>query len=257
MGAYLKGLAAAIGWAIAGTGCAPNNADMLHFLREHEHQASAIEYRVGIPDMIAISAPRIQEIDQVRQIIQPDGKINLRLLGEVKVVGMTAKEIAAKLEVLLGKYYVDPKVQVRMAVYASKKFYVYGQARSGPRIYTGRDTLVDAVLSSGVNFLSWTSRVKVIRPGHGDTPSRTLMVNVDDMVLGGDWTQNLLLEPDDVVYVPPTPVAWFGQRIRELLYPVGPAVAAYTAPAALTRADDAYDEDTTVVIGGYSSGAGY
>ena len=35
-------------------GCAVNNKDMLHFLREHEHQVSAIEYRVGIPDSIGI-----------------------------------------------------------------------------------------------------------------------------------------------------------------------------------------------------------
>jgi polysaccharide export outer membrane protein len=254
MVSVFKWLTPVFGLVLAGTGCAPKNTDMLHFLRDHEHNVSAIEYRVGIPDMIAISAPRLLEIDSERQIIQPDGKINLRLIGEVKVAGMTVKEIAAKLEVLLSKYYVDPKVQVRVVGYASKKYYVHGQALRGPRIYTGRDTLVDAVLSSGVNFLSWTSRVKVIRPGRGENPPKTLMVNVDDMILNGDWTQNVLLEPDDVVYVPPTPIAWFGQRIRELLYPVGPAVSAYTAPASFLRADEAYDDDNRAVIVGRSSG---
>lgn len=242
------------GMALSCVGCAANNADMLHFLRESEHQVSAIEYRVGIPDSIAISAPRILEIDGEGQTIQPDGKIHLRLLGDVKVVGMTAKEIAAKLEVLLGRYYVDPKVSVRVIGYASKKFYVWGQAAQGPRAYTGRDTLLDVVMSSSVNFLSWTSRVKVIRPTRDDKPARTLRVNVDKMIKTGDWSQNILLEPDDIVVIPPTPLAWFAQRVQELIYPIGPAVQAYTAPATLMYADDVYDRQNRGAVGAYGAG---
>ncbi len=225
-------------------GCAAKNADMLHFLREHEHKVSAIEYRVGIPDAIAISAPRLLEIDGEVQRIQPDGKINLKLLGEVKVVGMTVKEIAAKLEVLLSRYYLDPKVRVRVVRYASKKYYLHGQAAAtGPRPYTGRDTLLDAVLMAGVDFRSWTSRVEVTRPAHGEEPVRTIQVNVDKMLKTGDWSLNILLEPDDVVYIPPTPLAWLAQRAQEVIYPVRPALQAYSAPAHLMYADDVYDEE--------------
>lgn len=224
-------------------GCAPRRADMLHFLRQHEHKVSAIEYRVGVPDILGISAPRVLEIDGVVQRIQPDGKINLRLLGEVSVAGMTAREIAAKLQVLLSRFYVDPKVNVRVVGYASKKYYVQGQAQSGPRIYTGRDTLLDAVVTSGVSFLSWTSKVKVVRPAHGDTPVRHMTVNVDRMIKKGEWDQNILLEPDDIVYIPATPLAWIGLRLRELIYPVDPLVEAYTAPAQIMYADDYYDDE--------------
>jgi protein involved in polysaccharide export with SLBB domain len=236
----LAGVALVLGCA----GCAANRADILHFLRDHEHEVSAIEYRVGIPDVVAISAPRILEIDGEAQQIQPDGKINLRLLGEVKVVGMTAKEIAAKLEVLLSRYYIDPKARVRVAAYNSKKYYIHNQAGLlSARPYTGRDTLLDAIVSAGVDFRSWTSRVKVIRPSHDDTAVREITVDIDSMVNSGEWSQNILLEPDDIVVIPPTPASWFAQRVREILYPVGPAVHAYTAPAAVIYADDAYDED--------------
>ncbi|MDO8630156.1 MAG: polysaccharide biosynthesis/export family protein, partial [Phycisphaerales bacterium] len=176
-------------------GCAAKNADMLHFLREHEHQVSAIEYRIGIPDAISITAPRVLEIDGESQRVRPDGKISLRLLGDVKIVGMTAKEVVAKLEVLLSRYYLDPKVDVRVVHYESKKYYIYGMVGGvGPKPYTGRDTLLDAVVKAGTSFLSWTSKVKVIRPAHGDTPVRTLEVNVDKMVKTGDWSSNILLE---------------------------------------------------------------
>jgi len=237
-------VAMAIAFAVAGGGCASKNVDTLHFLREHEHEVSAIEYRIGIPDGLAISAPRILEIDRETLRIQPDGKISLRLLGDVKVVGMTAKEVAAKLEVLLSRYYVDPKVKVRVVAYESKKYYIYGQASAtGPKPYTGRDTLFDAVIKSGTTFLSWTSRVKVIRPAHGDVPVRRLEIDMDRMAKTGDWSKNILLEPNDIVYIPPTPLAWVGLRVREALFPLAPMAQAYATPAQIEDISDEYDDD--------------
>ncbi len=231
-----------------GLGCAAKNTDMLHFLRENEHRVSAIEYRVDVPDVIGISAPRILEIDGESQRIQPDGKINLRLLGEVKVVGMTAKEMAAKLEVLLSRYYAEPKVSVRVLSYQSKKFYVSGQSFAGPQPYTGRDTLIDAVIATSVDFRSWTSRVKVIRASHGEAPARTLTVNVDKMIKEGDWSANLLLEPNDVVLIPPTPLAWIARGVQQLIYPVWPVIDAYTTPAQIMNANDQYSDGSNGTI---------
>lgn len=243
-GSRILAIAFTLPAGLAGFGCASSNKDTLHFLREHEHEVAAIEYRVGIPDGIAVSAPRILEIDGETQRIHPDGKISLRLLGDVKIVGMTAKEIAAKLEVLLSRYYSDPKVSVRIVNYESKKYYVYGQATNvGPRPFTGRDTLLDAVIRSGTNFLSWTSRVKVIRPAHDETPVRTLEVDIDRMVKTGDWSKNILLEPNDMVYIPPTPAAWLGLRVREVIYPFAPAAQAYTFPAQIKSLENTYDDE--------------
>lgn len=227
--------------AMAGGCRAPSNGDMLSFLRESQHHTSAMEYRVGIPDAISISAPQILEVHGEGQSIQPDGKITLDLIGEVKIVGMTAKEIAAKLETLLSRYYSDPKVNVRVTAYASKKYYVTGETISaGPRPYTGRDTLMDAVLRAGPTFLTWTSRVRVVRPSRDGERPKTIRVNVDRMIEKGDWSKNILLEPDDVVHIPATPLAWIGLRVRELLFPVYPAIQAYQAPAWVLSANDVY-----------------
>ncbi len=229
---------------IAGGCRAPSQGDMLSFLRESQHHTSAMEYRVGIPDAIAISAPQILEIHGRGQRLQPDGKITLDLLGEVKIVGMTAKEIAAKLQTLLSRYYVDPKVNVRVTAYASKKYYVTGETVSiGPRRYTGRDTLLDAVLRAGPSFLTWTSRVRVVRPSRDGEAPKTIIVDVDRMIKEGDWSKNILLEPDDVVHIPVTPLAWVGLRIRELLFPVAPVLQAYQMPARVMDANDVYDDD--------------
>lgn len=229
---------------LAAAGCSHKNEDILDFLQAHEHETSAIEYRVGVPDSILISAPRILEIDGEAARIQPDGKISLRLLGDVKVSGMTAKEIGAKLEVLLNEYYVDPKVSVRIAGYNSKKYYVFGEVGGvGPHTYTGRDTLMDVIARSGVTFMSWTSQVKILRPSPNEKDRRTIVVDVDHMIRTGDVSANVLIEPEDIVYVPPTPLAWVGQRIREVLFPIAPVMEAYKTPAQIMDASDEYKEE--------------
>jgi protein involved in polysaccharide export with SLBB domain len=249
-------LVAVGGLTLVGAGCASPNADLRHFLDANKVQVSAIEYRVGIPDSIAIQAPRILEIDGQTQTIQPDGKVSLPLLGDVKVVGMTAQEISLKFAELLRPYYHDPKVQVMVAGYRSKKYYVFGQVGGGgasyggssdtagnAHAYTGRDTLLDALAEAGMNFIAWRSQVKVIR-AHPDKDARkTIIVDVDKMIRDGDLTMNVLLEPNDIVYVPPTPVGWLGLRLQELLFPFNPVIQAYQYPANVMHANDVYEED--------------
>jgi hypothetical protein len=67
-------------------------------------------------------------------------------------------------------------------------------------------------------------------------------VNVDKMVRSGDWRRNVLLEPNDIVYIPPTPLAWVGLRVRELMFPVAPVTQAYRSPVEFMEVKDRYDE---------------
>jgi len=222
-------------------GCANRHEDLLQFLKEHEHLTTATEYRVGIPDSIGISAPHVLEIDGENQTIGVDGKISLRLLGAVRVVDLTPKEIAAKLQELLRPYYQDPKVQVVVTDYASKKYYMFGEVeRPGPRPYTGKDSLIDALGAAGLTFVAWRSQVQVIRPSPNVDQAVKIRADLDKMVQDGDTRLNILLEPGDIVYVPPTPLGWLGHRVRELLYPFTPIYQAYQFPANMMDATDQY-----------------
>ena len=85
------------------------------------------------------------------------------------------------------------------------------------------------------------------------------MVDVDNMLKTGDWSKNILLEPNDVVYVPPTPAAWLGHKLAEIFFPVGPLVQAYAAPAYLRDIGDVYDDENnnTFRYGSGSFGRGF
>jgi len=98
-------------------------------------------------------------------------------------------------------------------------------------------------LPSTTSLESWTSKVRVIRPSHGDVPVREVQIDVDEMLASGDWTKNILLEPNDIVYIPPTPGAWLSDRVKSVLMPVVPAVQAYAAPAQIRNLDRLYDSN--------------
>ena len=237
-------LAVAVTWLCSG--CAPSTRDMASFLKVHEHAATGTERRVRPPDTVVISATLAEEVDGTTARVRDDGKITLRLLGDVRVAGLTAKEIAAKIERQLSRYYVGAKVSVQVS--GQRAFYVFGQVSNpGPRRFTGHDTVFDVIAPSVGSFLTQTDRVKILRPAQkpGEEP-REFTVNVDKMVYAGDMSQNVLLAEGDIVYLPPTAVAWMAMKVNEFLYPVGPVIRlASTAqvPDAIGDAAEPDDDD--------------
>ncbi len=225
------------------SGCARKYEDLKVFVQEHNHDVTATRYRVDPPDVIAITSPNVAEIDGAQQRISVDGKITLSLLGEVKVSGLTPGEIAQKLRELLERYYRDPRVQVRVTGYASKRVYVFGEVSApGPFAYTGKDSVLDVLSEANPTFLAWKSQIKVIRPSPNSEERHEIVVDVEKMMNSGDMRGNLLLNEGDIIYVPPTPLAWMGQRFREVLYPVGPALSLYDSPLQGARTSDQYEE---------------
>ncbi len=226
------------------TGCANRHEQLVEFLRAHEVEVSAGHYTVRPPDAITIHSPDVPEVDGATQTIRSDGKIALRLLGEVDLAGLTTEEAAAKLKRLLARYYVEPDVVVQVSSYRSQFYYVFGEVTSaGPRPFTGRDTLLKALAEAQPTFLAWRSHISVIRPSADAGERRTIQIDLDRMLKHGDLTEDFLLQEGDVIQVPPTPLAWVGHRIRELLYPVGPVMNAYTMPAAPIVATRAYEDE--------------
>jgi len=218
--------------AAGAIGCASNEnnkyADLKNFVQAHRQDVAAVEYRLEPPDVVAISSPTAPEVDGEVQQIRSDGKISLRLLGEVKAAGLTPRELAAKLEELLSRYYVNPKVNVQVAAYLSKNVYVFGQVQMGGALpFTGRDTVLDVLAKAKPTFLAWGAQVKVIRPSPSENDRSEVVVNVDEMMQTGDLRNNFLLKEGDIVYVPPTPLAWLGLRVRELLFPFQPMMDTY------------------------------
>lgn len=225
-------------------GCATSHHQLVDFLRAHEADAATGTYVVRPPDVLTVHAPKAPEIDGTTQLVRADGKVVLRLLGEVEVAGLPTEEIAEKLKAQLSRYYVDPEVVVEVRGYNSQFYYVFGEVDSpGPKRFTGRDTLLMALAQAKPTYLAWRSQIRVTRPAADRTESRTIVVDLDRMLRTGDVSMNVLLQEGDIVEVPPTPLAWVGHRVRELLYPIEPALRAYNAPAQALHSSNVYEDE--------------
>jgi polysaccharide export outer membrane protein len=286
-------LAAMVTMALLTVGCGDDK--LKTFLRQPRSPVSgtpyADTYRVLPPDVLGIYSVRVPEINNVHQVVRPDGMINLPLVGEILVNDLTPKEIQAKIEEACKKYYREVDATVQVEVFNSQKVYVFGQVtRPGPQPYTGATTLLDVLAISQPTIIAWPERIKVVRgarptrggvPEHKDVkqpvkqaeppetsgvakpkavaeetgpkPAETpapaaeqpkkkgdlppdedqnkavvMIVNMKQMVERGDLSKNVLLQPDDVVYVPANPVAWVGLALQQILLPYTQSTDAIT-----------------------------
>ena len=228
------------------------------FLMEPRKPISGTEYRVLPPDTIAVTSVHVPEISGVKTQVRPDGKVNLPLIGEVDVANKTPKEIEAEINKASNAFYEQVDSTVEVVVYRSQRYYVYGQViAAGAKPWTGRDTLLDVLAEAKPTTLAWPERVIVVR---GDEPQvggwvatqpaksykstginplpkgqhrRTMVINLMAMVEEGDMANNILLLPNDVVYVQPNPLARIGLAIQMVLFPIRPAVETVTLPASV------------------------
>jgi hypothetical protein len=111
-----------------------------------------------------ITSRQVPEINNQTQVVRPDGKINLPLVGEVTVAGKTPREVELILMEAAKEYYEQTDATVTIASYNSKKYYVFGQvASAGPQPFTGHDTLLDALAKVQPTYLAWFQRVIIVR----------------------------------------------------------------------------------------------
>ena len=206
--------------------------DIEAFFKPYQVQVTADKYVLQPPDEIEIHCARVPEIHGQRQRIRPDGKVSFEAIGEVEAAGKTPAEVAALLKQKAAQLYTLPgenPIDVRIAVYLSKVYYVLGEVYSpGPKVYTGRDTVLSALAQSQPNPMAWEERVQVIRPSADENVRPKIFeVNFDRMIAHGDTTKNVLLLEGDIIYVPPTVLAAVAMRIEEVIRPIARAFSGY------------------------------
>ncbi|HWE03298.1 MAG TPA: polysaccharide biosynthesis/export family protein [Tepidisphaeraceae bacterium] len=201
------------------------------------HEVSEREYRVDPPDEIVIHAVDIKELDGQHQIVRPDGKVSLDLVGEVLAAGKTPSEIAADITHLASKYYKNP--EIRLDVVANSKFYYvfgFGTGGQGKHPYLGRVTVVTALATAGYTPDGWPEQIRISRPGRNGEPNATVVVNFSKVAEHGDLSQNYLLEEGDIIYVPYNPLSEWNFALQRLLGPLTGSASLVTTPVGIVSA---------------------
>ena len=75
-----------------------------------------------------------------------------------------------------------------------------------------------------------------------------VVVNFNAMMKTGDLSHNILLRPNDIIYVKPHPFAAVGLALQQILFPTQPVMQAIRLPSAME-----YTLDSDRGYGQYSS----
>jgi polysaccharide export outer membrane protein len=161
------------------------------------------EYHLGAADLVAVTV--YQDPDMSRKVrVNANGSVSLPLIGSIKVGGMTLIEAQAAIEEKLGTYLKNPQVSLFIEDYGNKLIYVMGEVQKPGSIQVPTEskmTVVEAISSAGgFTPVAAQDRTRVLRNVNGSAV--TYNIDVKAITQQGLKDKDMVLEPNDIVYVP-------------------------------------------------------
>lgn len=141
--------------------------------------------------------------------VRPGGMISVPFVGEVKASGLTSQELKALLEKEFGKFIKTPTVSVVITKVNSYKVYILGEGLSSG----GDGGSVSGTTSGAITLKRDTTLIQLLsllgfkmdadlRSAYLMREGKKLTVDFYKLVRQGDVSQDLLLQPNDVIFVP-------------------------------------------------------
>ncbi len=172
-------------------------------------------FRLGPGDKIEIELVSDPAATRVTSTVGPDGKIYFNLLPGIDVWGLTLEETRVKIEDGLKQYMRErPQIGVTLRAVESQRIWLLGRFQL-PGVYPMPTpmTLLEALSVGGgtVNFtgtqditqIASSEELADLRRSFVVRKGQMLPVDFHRLMKEGDLSQNIYLEPDDLVYLPP------------------------------------------------------
>jgi polysaccharide export outer membrane protein len=180
------------------------------------------DYFISAGDVVNIEVYPASEFSK-EVTVQPDGTIEIPLLGSIKVSGMRVSELEKLLVSKFAKYVSSPSVTINIRKFSAYKVGIIGQIqRSGYYDYYEGMKLMDLITSAG-GFADYANseKVRVFRKTKnekGEIAENSFELNLGDL-LRGKIEKNIVLAPGDIVYVPRQKFTSAGKWITDNLLP--------------------------------------
>lgn len=154
-------------------------------------------------------------------LVEQDGYAKVPMIGSVKLENLTLNQADSLLEIQFAKFYEEPFVRTR---YSNKRVIVLkGQTGTIFPLVNEKVTLIEVLAQTG--GVGNDLRAKNIRLIRGDLQDPTVFV-IDLSTIDGLTRQNLVLEPNDIVYVEPV-----RKPFLESLSDINPLITLITSTA--------------------------
>ena len=168
----------------------------------------ALNYKLGPGDILSIivwdhpelttPAGTFRTAEQAGTVVAEDGTIFYPYVGVIKVAGKTTREVRDLLANKLAKFIEKVQIDVRMAMFRSKRVYVVGEvAKPGTQDITDIPMNVIEAVNRAGGFTAEADYSRVLLTRRGTT----YRVDIQAMYEDGATEQNAMLEPGDIVNV--------------------------------------------------------
>lgn len=154
------------------------------------------DYIIGPEDLVEINVYQVEELNRTARV-SSSGHIKLPLAGTIKASGLTAPELESELSKRLQQYLQEPIVSVFIKEYRSQSITVLGAVIT-PQVYivTRQKFLIDMISMSG-GLTKDAGDICYVRRGN-----ETIIVNIKDLLVGGDMRLNIPVFSGDLIHVP-------------------------------------------------------
>ena len=161
------------------------------------------DYVIGPKDLLDIRVLELPELSGDRRV-SDNATIDLPMIGEVPVGGLTAPELRGHIESLLTAKYVNrASVSVMVKEFNNKPVSVLGAVlKPGSLSISGRWTLIKAITAAGGLTERAGKKILVLRRADNGL-SDTLEINTQDLFQSATPVWNIPILPADVINIPP------------------------------------------------------
>ena len=192
---------------LGGAGCAKDRASVEKNLmadRNSAERSTGVQehYRTNCPDVIELQVEPRPEFSG-RYPIGPDGKIDLKDYGKLRIEGHTLAEIARLMAQEVG--LPAESVKARVAEFHSAYVILFGEVNGWQRSipYQGQETVLDLLQRvGGITVGAEPKDVYVVRPRIGESlRPEVFHVDLQAIVVKNDHKTNIRIMPFDQIYV--------------------------------------------------------
>jgi len=159
-------------------------------------------YRLQPSDVLELEYEYTPEYNQT-VTVGPDGTVTLRLVGTVKVGGLSLDEATSAIKAKASVPLNNPELSLTLKEFVKPHFTIYGEVQK-PGVYDmhGGVTVLQAIaISGGQKETSKQTQVVLLRKVSGDM-AEVKVINTKTMSTADGVREDFALKPDDMIIVP-------------------------------------------------------
>lgn len=166
--------------------------------------ATTNSYVIGAGDNLEVFVWGNEELSTTVQV-RPDGGISTPLVEDLQAAGQTPTELARAIEIALAEYVRSPTVTVIVQSFVGefdRQIRVVGQATEPMSLnYRAGMSLLDVMIAvGGLSEFASGNKSKIVRKESDNEV--VINVRIKDLLNKGDMSQNVKMQPGDVLIIP-------------------------------------------------------